>query len=74
MERIWVPMGRPWGAHGNPWEAHGAHAALMRRPQEPMDTHGGTHGGPWGPVGGREGGNYINKLPINRPSGRYVII
>ena len=58
----WEPMGEgPLGAHGVPLGTHGAHGEAIWGPM----------GRQWGAMGAH-GAHYINKLPINRPSGPYV--
>ena len=54
--------GTPKGAKGSPKSAQGRTKA---RPVGAQGDHMEPKIGPVGP-------NYINKLPINRPSGRYV--
>ena len=66
-----APMGRPWHSMGGPWRPCGAHAAPMGAHGHPWEDPWGAHGDPLrAGQGGRE--HYINKLPINRTSGRYV--
>ena len=63
--------GAPMAFHGSPWRPCGAHAATMGAHGHPWEDLWGAHGDPLGAgKGGRE--HYINKLPINRTSGRYV--
>ena len=73
--------GRLWAAHWEPMQLHGE---PIGAPWEPMETHGaplGAHGAHreaiWGPMGRQmgaiHGAHYINELPVNRPSGRYVL-
>ena len=78
---LWDPMGLyrtgAWGshlqAHGAPMVCHGG------GPGDPIGVHlepmgtWGANGVPWGPMGAHRG-HYIKKLPMNRPTGRYVII
>ena len=54
--------GTPKGAKGSPKSAQGR---TKSRPNGAQGDHMEPQIGPIGP-------NYINKLPINRPSGRYV--
>ena len=49
----------------------GAHGAPMGNHWGPMRLMGKPFGGQWGAMGAKRA-HYINKLPINRQSGRYV--
>ena len=83
MGRPWVAEGSPWGAHGSLLGVHGHLWRFIVGPLGIMGTHGAPMGYHWGTMGmpfaglGRPrrpmGAHYINKLPINRPIGRYVI-
>ena len=57
----WAIHQGPTGAHGFHWDPLGAHGEAICRPM----------GRQWGAMGAH-GGHYINKLPINRPSGRHL--
>ena len=56
-------IGGPQGTMGSHWVPLEAHGEAICRPMERQ----------WGAMWA-EGGHYMNTLPINRPSGRYVII
>ena len=58
-EAQWVPIGPKWSPKGSPKGAQRKAKAVQRHPKEAKGT-------PKAP-------NYINKLPINRPSGRLVM-
>ena len=74
----WGFLVGPWRVHRAPWDTMGAHGGTLT-------AHGGPILVPWGDLEGpweaeraleqtqrrRSGEHYINKLPINRPSGRY---
>ena len=72
----WGFLGSPWDVHRAPWDAMGGPWGTLEGPiLVPWD---GLEG-PWEAERApeqtqrrRSGEQYINKLPINRPSGRYV--
>ena len=72
-----APQGDPTGAPGRPKgvqrTAKGSPRAPQREPKEPKVGPKEAKGTPKGPKGSQRDKIYIKKLPINRPSGRYVI-
>ena len=70
--------GTPWGALGDPGGALGDSGGALGDSGGALGDRGGALGDPGGalghPLGGAGRVNYIHKLPINRPSGRYVNI
>ena len=70
------PKGRPKGPKGAQRTPRGSPRAPQRVKTEAKVGPGGAKGVPKAPKGGQrkpKGKIYIKKLPINRPSGRYVL-
>jgi hypothetical protein len=62
----------PKGAQGTPKGAKGRPKSPQREPKAPQREPKGAQSRPKGNQKDPKSTHYINKLPINRPSGRYV--